>query len=63
MSNAKKPVLESDVEKNGWYLGTNRQVFGQAVPHFLSNESKDPFKYIMVGERIYSDEVVYANDA
>ncbi len=36
---------------------------GQAVPHFLSNESGRPLKYIMVGERIDSDEVVYADDA
>ena len=129
MSNMKKPVIESEVDKTGWYLGTTREIFGQAigdiggrskigfglielspgcntlpahyhtqeeehlyvlegngtlhlgrdtyplikgsyvnfpagqaVPHFLSNESKDPFKYIMVGERIDNDEVVYADE-
>jgi uncharacterized cupin superfamily protein len=36
---------------------------GQAIPHFLSNESQAPLKYIMVGERNEDDEVVYANDA
>ena len=36
---------------------------GQATPHFLSNESQAPLKYIMVGERDEDDEVVYADDA
>ena len=36
---------------------------GQAIPHFLSNESQAPLKYIMVGERNEADEVVYADDA
>lgn len=130
MIKAKKPILESDVEKNSWYLGTDREIFGkalcdvggaskigfgllelspgcntlpahyhtleeehlyvvegtgtlhigkesyplvkgsyvtfpagQAAPHFVSNDSKGPLKYIMVGERIESDEVVYADDA
>ena len=35
---------------------------GQAVPHFVSNESQAPLKYIMVGERIEGDEVVYAEN-
>jgi len=35
---------------------------GQAIPHFVSNESDTPLKYIMVGERIEGDEVVYADD-
>ena len=36
---------------------------GQEMPHFLSNDSTEPLKYIMVGERIEGDEVVYKNDA
>lgn len=36
---------------------------GQAIPHFVSNESDALLKYIMVGERIEGDEVVYAGDA
>ena len=36
---------------------------GQEVPHFVSNESDVPLKYIMVGERIEGDEVIYADDA
>jgi uncharacterized cupin superfamily protein len=36
---------------------------GHAVPHFVSNESQTPLRYIMVGERIDDDEVVYANNA
>ena len=36
---------------------------GQAIPHFVSNNSQGPLKYIMVGERIEEDEVIYANDA
>ena len=35
---------------------------GQAIPHFLSNDSQAPLKYIMVGERNKDDEVVYASD-
>ncbi len=129
MSKVKKPVLDSDVEKNAWYQGTNREVFGQALcdvggvsklgfgllelspgcntlpahyhteeeehlyvlsgaatlhigsetfpimrgsyvtfpagqaaPHYISNNSSKPLRYIMVGERIESDELVYADD-
>ena len=129
MSKFKKPVHDSDVEKTGWYLGTDREIFGQAlcdvggisrigfgivelspgcstlpahyhtleeehlyvlegsgrlhlgtesyslmrgsyvhfpagqeVPHFVSNDSDGPLKYIMVGERIERDEVVYENN-
>ena len=36
---------------------------GQAIPHFLSNESQAPLKYIMVGERNENDDVIYADDA
>mgnify|MGYP001815243960 CR=1 FL=1 len=36
---------------------------GQAKTHFVSNTSDAPLKYIMVGERIENDEVVYTNDA
>lgn len=36
---------------------------GQAVPHYLSNPSEIPLTYIMVGERIAADEVVYAGDS
>jgi len=128
-SGVKKPVQDSEVEKVGWYPGTDREIFGQAlcdvggmskvgfgllelspgcstrpghyhtleeehlyilegtgtlhlgtqtyplvkgsyvtfppgqaVPHFLSNEASIPLKYIMVGERIEDDEVVYADD-
>ena len=35
---------------------------GQEIPHFVSNESDMPLKYIMVGERIEGDEVKYADD-
>jgi uncharacterized cupin superfamily protein len=130
MSKAKRPIHASDVEQNAWYLGTNREIFGQALcdvggsskigfgilelspgcdtrpahyhtleeehlyvlegvgilhlgadnfplrkgsyvnfpageatPHYVSNTSDASFKYIMVGERIEDDEVVYTNDA
>ena len=36
---------------------------GQAIPHFVSNESESVLTYIMVGERIEDDEVVYTSDA
>jgi uncharacterized cupin superfamily protein len=36
---------------------------GQEAPHFVSNESETPLKYVMVGERIEGDEVIYADDA
>jgi len=129
MSKTKKPVLDREVERVGWYQGTDREIYGraicdvggssrigfgilelspgcdtkpahyhtleeehlyvlegsgtlhlgeetyplvegsyvnfpagQAVPHFVSNDSDTPFKYIMVGERIENDEVVYADD-
>lgn len=129
MSDVKKPVLDSEVAKVGWYKGTDREIFGQAlcdvggasrigfglvelspgcstrpahyhtqeeehlyvlegvgtlhlgaesyplvkgsyvnfpagqaVPHFVSNESQGALWYIMVGERIDSDEVVYVDD-
>ena len=32
---------------------------GQKIPHYVSNESNEPLKYIMVGERLEDDEVVY----
>ena len=32
---------------------------GQELPHYISNESNEPLKYIMVGERLKDDEVVY----
>ena len=35
---------------------------GQAIPHYLSNESDAVLTYIMVGERIEGDEVAYAHD-
>ena len=129
MSKIKKPVLDREVERVGWYQGTDREIYGraicdvggssrigfgilelspgcdtkpahyhileeehlyvlegsgtlhlgeetyplvkgsyvnfpagQAVPHFVSNESDSPLKYIMVGERIENEEVVYADD-
>jgi uncharacterized cupin superfamily protein len=129
VGNVKIPVLDADVEKSGWYVGTNRELFGRALcdvggvskigfgllelspgcntlpahyhtleeehlyvlegtgtlhlgaetyplvkgsyvafpagqpaPHYISNESERPLKYIMVGERIEGDEVVYADD-
>lgn len=36
---------------------------GQEVTHYLSNESDEPLIYIMVGERLEDDEVVYPDDA
>lgn len=36
---------------------------GQKDPHFVSNDSTTSLRYIMVGERIEGDEVVYTNDA
>lgn len=36
---------------------------GQEIPHYVSNESNEPLKYIMVGERIEEDEVVYPANA
>jgi uncharacterized cupin superfamily protein len=35
---------------------------GQGAPHFVSNESKEPLRYIMVGERIHNDKVIYPNN-
>ena len=35
---------------------------GQEAHHFVSNDSTEPLRYIMVGERIEGDEVVYAAD-
>lgn len=35
----------------------------QEIPHYVSNESDEPLKYIMVGERLEDDEVVYPADA
>jgi uncharacterized cupin superfamily protein len=32
---------------------------GQAEPHYLANTSAEPFSYIMIGERIQDDKVVY----
>jgi uncharacterized cupin superfamily protein len=32
---------------------------GQEVAHYVSNDSKKPLKYIMAGERIEDDKVVY----
>ena len=36
---------------------------GQEVPHYVANESDEPLKYIMVGERLRDDDVVYPDDA
>lgn len=36
---------------------------GQAAPHHLENEGREPFVYIMVGERIGEDKVTYPPDA
>jgi len=36
---------------------------GQEVAHYVSNESDEPLTYIMVGERLRDDEVVYPDDA
>jgi len=36
---------------------------GQKIPHYVSNESDQPLKYIMVGERLEDDKVVYPADA
>jgi uncharacterized cupin superfamily protein len=35
---------------------------GQEIPHYISNESDEPLKYVMVGERLEDDEVVYPAD-
>jgi uncharacterized cupin superfamily protein len=32
----------------------------QQLPHYLANESPAPVRYIMIGERIATDQVVYA---
>jgi len=34
----------------------------QAVPHFLSNDTQTTARYLMIGERIESDEVIYPSD-
>lgn len=31
MSKAKRPVVETDVEPIGWYVGTDREIFGRAL--------------------------------
>lgn len=36
---------------------------GQEIAHYVSNKSDEPLKYIMVGERLRDDEVVYPGDA
>jgi uncharacterized cupin superfamily protein len=36
---------------------------GQQLPHYLENEGTEPFRYIMVGERIEGDEVTYPPEA
>jgi len=36
---------------------------GQKHAHFIDNTDAAPFRYIMVGERIDADEVVYSEDA
>ncbi len=36
---------------------------GRAVPHHIENTSEAPFRYLMVGERIDADEVVYPDGA
>ena len=126
MTTHKPPIRDSEVPKTGWYTGTDREIFGQAlcdvggaskigfglielspgcntrpahyhtleeehlyvlagegtlhlgsetyplmsgsyahfpagqaVAHYVSNESNQPLRYIMVGERIDGDEVVY----
>ncbi len=35
---------------------------GQEVAHYVSNDSDEPLRYIMVGERLEDDEVVYPDD-
>lgn len=35
---------------------------GQAIPHFVSNPTDAPLRYIMVGERLEDDEVIFAGD-
>ncbi len=32
---------------------------GQQLPHYLENTGSEPLRYIMVGERIETDQVTY----
>lgn len=36
---------------------------GQELLHHLSNHSSEPFRYVMVGERIADDQITYETDA
>jgi uncharacterized cupin superfamily protein len=35
---------------------------GQSEPHYIHNSSTEPFSYIMIGERIERDRVIYASE-
>lgn len=35
----------------------------QPLAHYISNEGPDIFRYLMIGERIEGDEVVYGSDS
>jgi uncharacterized cupin superfamily protein len=35
---------------------------GQALAHYIENEGAEPFRYLIVGERIEDDRVVYPSE-
>lgn len=39
-----------------------RFVAGEALPHFIENDGAHVFRYLMIGERIDDDQVIYTDD-